>query len=266
MSNLFDQLRTTFNNASDQAINYATTTYDRVSVDIGNSAAQIIPIVTGGVVNPQANPQANPQVNPQVNPKPNPNEYINPFEKQFESQYMGCYIDDPSNPSMGIFLGNVSNISECINLGKENNQKYVGIQQGNKCYGSNGLPITQQYDRKKNCNVSCDDINTGNCGGFFFNQVYKTSYNNPIPLASVTDDKSILEEGNQKKEAFGLLEKFINSDNELEKIEVLKNTNPNNNCITPINSYQLFFWLLILIILIYLLFEYLYKKKDKLIQ
>jgi len=260
MSDLFNQFRIGFNEASDEAINYVSTTYDNVSAEISNTASELIPIVTGGMMNPQPiNTTPNNLVMP-VNVSPEIN--MNPFEKQYESLYMGCYIDDPSKLSMKNFLGDISNISECINLGKNNNYKYVGIQQGNKCFGSNNLPTTQQYDRKKYCNVGCDDINTGNCGGFYFNQVYKTSYDNPMPALNIIDNKLLLEESN-KKEAFCLLENFINSDNELEKIKKLENTN--NNCWLPINSYLLFFWMLILIILIYLLFEYLYKKKDNLI-
>ena len=273
MSGFLGQIRTTFNDTADNAMNYISTTYDKVSVDFGNSAAQIIPIVTGGMINPQpvnTTQQASSQTSPSNKQLVNQPivekkelEYLNPYEKQFESQYIGCYIDDPSEPSMNNFLGDISNLSECINLGKKNNYKYVGVQQGNKCFGSNGIPTTQQYDRMQNCNIGCDDINTGNCGGFYFNQVYKTTYDDIIPPISIVDNNAILDETN-KKEAFGLLENFINSDSELDKINKLGNIN--NNCWTPINSYSLFFWMLILVILIYLLFEYLYKKKDSLLE
>lgn len=260
MSNFLEQIRTKFNDAASNAINYAGTTYNKVSTDIGNSAAEIIPVVTGGKVNPQniVIPEAGHQTKHSEF-----NSHLNPYEKQFESQFQGCFIDDPSNPSMKNFLGDISNISECIDLGRENNYKYVGIQQGSKCFGSNTIPTTQQHDRVKNCNVGCDDINTGNCGGFYFNQVYKTTYDNTIPPPSVIDSSVVLHEVN-KKEAVSLLEKFINSDSEIDKINQLGNIT-NNNCFIPVNSHVLFFWILILVILIYLLFEYLYKKKDSLV-
>lgn len=256
MSDFLNQFRATFNESSDQAINYAATTYNNVSTELINSASEIIPMISNGILNPVP---VESQTKP-INILPEENKYINPFEKQFESLYMGCFIDDPSIPSIKNFLGDISNISECINLGKENNYKYVGIQQGNKCFGSNNLPTTQQYDREKYCNIGCDDINTGKCGGFYFNQVYKTVYDNSMPVLSIIDNKLLTEETN-KKEAINLLENFMNSDGELDKIKELENTN--NNSWLPINSYILFFWILILIILIYLLFEYLYKKKDK---
>ena len=72
-----------------------------------------------------------------------------------------------------------------------------------------------------------------------------------------------MQDENKKKEAFCLLENFINSDSELDKITTLSNCN--NNSWSPVSSYTLFLWILILIILIYLLFEYLYKKKDNLV-
>ena len=53
MSSLFDQYRNIFNNAIDNATTYAGTTYNKVSTDFGEAASQIIPAVTGGMVNPQ---------------------------------------------------------------------------------------------------------------------------------------------------------------------------------------------------------------------
>jgi hypothetical protein len=67
---------------------------------------------------------------------------LSPFEKQIQSLYVGCFSDDPSNPSMEKDLGDISNSLECIELGKKNNYKYVRIQQGNKCFASNKIPVT----------------------------------------------------------------------------------------------------------------------------
>ncbi len=56
-----------------------------------------------------------------------------------------------------------------------------------------------------------------------------------------------------------ILEDFKRSIDDLKKIDIVIN-NDNFNCRKPLNMYEVFFWSLILIILIYLLFEYLYKK------
>ena len=172
------------------------------------------------------------------------------FEKKLQSLYVGCFSDDPSNPSMEKHLGHVSNTLKCIELGKRHNYKYVGIQQGNVCYGSNNIPKTQLSDRKTFCNVGCDDIETGNCGGFFYNQVYKTDINDTA-IKSVDAIIGV----KYDKNAYDMLEKFGNLGVDLEKINY-KINNSYMDCIKPLNNYYIFFWIIIIIILIYLIFEY----------
>lgn len=186
------------------------------------------------------------------------------FEKQFQPLYVGCYSDDPINPSMDTFLGNVSNIAECINMGKEKNYEYIGIRGGNQCFASNTFPTTLSVDRTKYCNVGCDDIGTGNCGGFFYNQVYKIPVLNDLPkLNNTTNDLYKVEvEQEISSNAIDILENFISSDNDLKKITIGLNTD-NFNYWKPLNTYEIFFWLIIIIFIIYLLLEYLYKKNNE---
>lgn len=178
---------------------------------------------------------------------------VNPFEKQFDSQFIGCFPDDPSNPSMEEYLGEVTNLVECIELGKNKKFDYIGIQQGNKCFASNKIPITQKVDRNKFCNIGCTESNTGNCGGYFYNQVYKTITPNILPNLVTPEIKS---------ETIKLIENFTNYDNDIKKISLGLSDNQ-FNCHLPINVYTLFFWMMILLLLIYLLFEYMYRKNNK---
>lgn len=148
-----------------QSIDTATKSHEQVSTDVSKAVTPIVQSVKPNVVN------SNVPVMP-TKPKPveilqNKTPDLTAFEKQYESLYMGCYSDDPSNPSMENYLGQISNISECIDMGRQNDYKYVGIRGGNECFASNSIPKTQSVERSKYCNIGCDDIGTGNCGGFF---------------------------------------------------------------------------------------------------
>ena len=154
-------------------------------------------------------------------------------KNNYDSKFIGCYLDDPSNLSMSNFLGDVTNIPECLALGNKNNNQYVGIQQGNKCYGSNTIPTTIKVDKDSYCNILCDN-NSDYCGGYYYNQVYKTSDNGTPTLT--------------ENEYPNILENFVNNDIEVNKIN--ENLLSRYNCYKPINSYELFFWLLIILIII----------------
>lgn len=164
------------------------------------------------------------------------------FEKNLEPFYKGCYLDDPSELTMNNLLGIVPNSLKCIELGKNKDFKYVGIQQGNKCYGSNSLPTTIEGNRSTNCNISCDDIDTGNCGGYFYNQVYETEN-------IISDDT----DGSKENKSKEILDHFNNLDHE---IDIIQKNITHTNCCEPVNSFILFIWIVILVILIYLLFIY----------
>ena len=246
MSKLLDQTK----NIITSLFDYEPITYDKLTEQISSTISEMIPIITKDNANSFKNNLEISKPKIIYNTEQELDiDSLNEYEQHSKSKYIGCYSDDPSNPSMENYIGEVSNITECINLGKNNNYKYVGIQQGNKCFGSNNIPNTQKVDRKNNCNITCNHSHTGNCGGYYFNQVYNTEITNNMP--------KLIEKDN-KKDAFELLEKFINSNNDFEKINIgLNNKNLSDN--TSINTYELFTWLIIFIILIYLLIEYLYK-------
>ena len=256
-SNPLNVFKSTLNKAGDTV----SKTYTDVSKNVSKTAAQIIPAnLIGDKEEPKE--ETKPEIKPEIKSivQEEIKQELSPFEKQIQSLYIGCFSDDPSNPSMEKDLGDVSNSLECIELGKKNNYKYIGIQQGNRCYASNKIPIAPEVNRNEYCNIGCDDINTGNCGGFFYNQVYKTDINDSAlnKLGNIIKP----EEEKYKKNAEQMLEKFVSMDTDIEKINYGL-THVNYDCHTPINSYVVFFWVVILIILLYLLFEYIYKKYEK---
>lgn len=244
------------------SINAASQSYDKVSAEVSKAITPVVQSVKPDVKT--TTQKSEPVKSEPVKQQEDKTNELVPFEKQFQSSYVGCYSDDPINPSMNTFLGYVPNISECINMGRENNYDYVGIRGGNECFASNTIPTTQSVDRAKYCNVGCDKVGTGNCGGFFYNQVYKTAttMTNDMPKLNNTAEES---EQVLITDASNILENFISSDTDMKKITMGLNTD-NFNCLKPVNTYMIFFWLVVLIFLIYLLFEYLYKKnKEKLI-
>jgi hypothetical protein len=263
-------------NFINQSANSISDSYNKVSVDVVKAVTPIIesvkPNVTTQTIQPSQTVQSAEPIKlaEPVQPTQNSTPELVPFEKKFESLYVGCYEDDPLNPSMSTLLGNVSNISECIDLGIKNNFSYIGLRGGNECFASNDIPKTLSVNRSKFCNVGCDEIGTGNCGGFFYNQVYKTSTpnnsNNSNNLNNSNNSNDTLSNNELEKEivsnTVNVLENFISSDSDIKKISLGLDNN-NFNCWKPMNTYFIFFWLVILLFLIYLLFEYLYKKNNK---
>ena len=258
-SNPLTVFKSTINKAGDTI----SDTYTNVSKNVYKTASKIIP---ENIIGKEKEPKPEPKPEQKLKIKPIVEEIVkqelSPFERQIESLYVGCYSDDPSNPSMEKDLGDVSNSLECIELGKKSNYKYVGIQQGNRCFASNKIPITPEVDKSEYCNVGCDDINTGNCGGFFYNQVYKTDFNDASLSLNKLGNVVKLEEEKNKKNASEMLEKFVNFDTDIEKINYGL-AHVNYSCNLPIDPYVIFFWTIILIILLYLLFEYIYNKSEK---
>jgi len=266
--NPLDSLKSFIN----QSASSLTNSYDKVSVDVVKAITPIVETVKPNIVTEISKPveisKPDELAKPEqpfypeiINSVQNSTEQLVPFEKQFESAYIGCYEDDPLNPSMNTLLGDVSNISECIDLGKKNNFEYVGLRGGNECFASNNIPNTLSVNRFKYCNVGCDEIGTGNCGGFFYNQVYKTSIqNNSNNMSNNMSNKELEKEITTK--TVDVMENFISSDTDMKKINLGLDIN-NFACWKPINIYVIFFWLVILLFLIYLLFEYLYKKNKK---
>ena len=255
-------------NFINKSIDTASESLDIVSSDVSKAITPIVQNVKENIKTPEPTKTPEPAKTPEPTKTPEPDETneLVPYEKKFQSSYIGCYSDDPVNPSMDKFLGTVSNISECINIGKENNFEYVGIRGGNQCFASNTIPTTKSVNRTKYCNIGCDDIGTGNCGGFFYNQVYKTTIFNDLPkLNNTTDNLEPSKKQELTSNAINILENFISSDTDMKKITMGLNTESFNYW-KPLNTYVIFIWLVVLIFLIYLLFEYLYKKnKEKII-
>jgi hypothetical protein len=250
-------LKTTINNIGDSV----SETYSKVSNNLSETAATIIS--PNLIKNNEEAKKIKSEVE-QVNliSEEEIKFELSSLEKQIPSLYVGCFSDDPTNLSMEKDLGDISNSLECIELGKKNNYKYVGIQQGNKCFASNKIPVTSEVNRNEYCNIGCDDINSGNCGGFFYNQVYKTDINNKA--LDILHENIKNQNVNNEKKAVEMLENFVNLDTDMEKINYGL-AHVNYNCLSSINSFHLFILFIILIILIYLLFEYLYKKSEKII-
>lgn len=172
-------------------------------------------------------------------------EKLTEYEREILPYYVGCYSDDPTILSMEKYLGVVSNPVECIKRGKENNYKYIGIQQGDRCYASNNIPTTIKMDSEY-CNIGCNDPKTGTCGGYFYNKVYKTELGNSI------------ETGIEKNDTFILVENYNSMNSEINDINKnLGNIEYNNSefNIYPVNIYILSMVLLIIIIILYLVIE-----------
>jgi hypothetical protein len=262
--NPLNTIKKTINNAGETV----SKTYTNVSKNVAETASKIIPpnLIRTEDETVKINNEPIKKIITEVEQEIKPE--LSPFEKKIQSLYVGCFSDDPTNPSMEKDLGDVSNSLECIELGKKHNYKYIGVQQGNRCFASNKIPIATEVNRHEYCNIGCDDINTGNCGGFFYNQVYKTDINdNALNILNehVKNDKNQNNKNNEKKnekEASDMLEKFLNLDTDIEKINYGLSY-VNYNCLSPINTYHLFIWFIVLIILLYLLFEYLYKQKSE---
>lgn len=262
----FDNTKKFINNSIDSV----SKSYEQVSTDVAKAVTPMVQSVKPNVINSTTVIPTEPvkPIETTQNKTQNKTQDLVPFEKQYESSYMGCYSDDPANPSMENYLGKISNISECIDMGRQNNYKYVGIRGGNECFASNSIPKTQSVERGKYCNVGCDDIGTGNCGGFFYNQVYKTEISNQMPILNGISDEQEKEKENEKEneklntDATNILENFISSDNDMKKIS-MGMTSENFNSWKPINVYVIFFWLIIILFIIYLLFEYLQAKKNE---
>lgn len=195
------------------------------------------------------------------------------FENKIKPLYRGCYPDDPLNPSMPEYLGTVSNSAECIRLGKMNNLKYVGVQQGDKCFGSNFIPTIEPVgDNNKNlyCNVPCSNPNSGTCGGYYYNQIFSTETTNQFPelnkiiwgennLNLLPND--VINSETDKKNVSNIVEKFSELNSDINKINLLLNKSTKQQ-FNPINPFILFVWIIVLLLLICVLIDYLYSRKS----
>jgi len=176
---------------------------------------------------------------------------LKPFEEKLNYLYMGCYNDNPVQPTIPTELGNVRNQLDCINAGQKANYKYVALQSGNECLASNNLNFKNMDALpRKNCNIVCDETSAGFCGGVLKNQIYATSL-----VSAVGNEQN----PTNTKESFKHLENFASHDKEMKLIN--KNISQLDMiCQEPINKYNLFLSLLIVLLLLHVLTEYIYKK------
>jgi hypothetical protein len=91
-----------------------------------------------------------------------------------------------------------NNQLECINLGLANKLKYVGLIEGEKCMGTNKIK-EESFVTKYNCDYPCNEANTGYCGGFYYNQVYKIDEN---IINNLNDNNKESPINNKKIESF----------------------------------------------------------------
>ena len=164
---------------------------------------------------------------------------ISAEETNLSPFFVGCYLDNPDNRILENNLGIVRNQLECIKLGQSKNYKYVGLEEGNKCWAGNNQNISQMKRHPKNkCNISCDDAGAGYCGGPYTLQVYSTDI---LPTDFKKDN---------------LLEEFLSTDAELKVISE-NITQSDMTCTVPLNKYILLVSLLIIVLLIYMVLEHL---------
>lgn len=244
-------------------------------------------------------PEKKPKVEEEIIKPESENVSLTPFEEKLNFLYMGCYNVNPVKPIITQELGNVHNQKDCINLGKSEGYQYVALQSGNECLGANNLDLKElNIVPRSSCNMVCDESSAGFCGGVLKNQIYATSltgavgneyYNNKfnnavssiVPqtittapntssvngskassenISSESANKTITTE-TPSKETFKYLENFANSNREMKNIG--KNIGQIDMlCQEPINKYNLFLSLLIILFLGYLLFEIIYKKNN----
>jgi hypothetical protein len=184
---------------------------------------------------------------------------LTPFEESLNYLYMGCYNDSPTQPTIPTELGNVQNQLECIKAGQKSEFKYVALQSGNECLASNNLNFKNMEEtHRKNCNIVCDESSAGFCGGVLKNQIYATS------LLAAKANENTANTANKAntantKESFRQLENFVSHNKEMNLIN--KNISQiDMMCEEPINKYNLFLSLLIVLLLLHILMEYIYKK------
>ena len=219
---------------------------------------------------------------------------LTPYEEKLNVVYMGCYNVNPVNPIITTELGNVHNQGTCITMGQEGKYKYVALQNGNECLATNNTNFTsmESVSRSK-CNMVCDESSAGFCGGVFKNQIYATSVvhavgnehsesliNSIVPLSlnstltpiqnsnseseskseSKPESKSVSKPvSTSEKETFKHLENFVSHNREMNSIG--NNISQTDMvCEKPINKYNLFLSLLIVLLLTHILIGFIYKK------
>ena len=181
----------------------------------------------------KTNLETNPETNPETNLETNL-DYLN--EKYLDSKFVGYYVDLPDSPVLTDYLGEVDDPEKCILKGKESDYKYIGLQKGTQCFGTNVLPNNLKEIPRIKTNKLDNKID-----GFYYNQIYTT-----------TNQEKIIKPND-------MINKYKDINNELYQIN--QNINQNNFVeVKPLNPYVLILWLIIIVIIIYLIVEYINKK------
>ena len=194
-------------------------------------------------INENKNPNKNPNQNEISEEEMIAQKKIKYMEDLYlDSKFVGYYLDEPDKPVLTDYLGSVENTTQCILKGQESNHKYVGLQEGNKCFGSNILPNNlKQISRIKNEKIAQNTL--GKLGDFNYNQIYSTSDNQNLINEKPND----------------IFDKYKNINNELYQInsDITPNTFVQEK---PLNPYSLVLWLIVIVIIIFLIIEYINKK------
>jgi archaellum component FlaC len=205
-----------------------------------------------------------PEVIPEVAQEKSKKKELSEIERLLKKAYEGCFPDDPTDLTMKTYLGEVRNPIEGIKLGKENGYKYIGIQQGGKCYASNTLPTG--ISDNANCNYKFNNFKNyegsdwyySTCGGYYYNKVFNTNIEIDDEIIRKCCRENISNE-EIKKETKDMIEGFDNLNKEIDMI----NSNVNHNNLLakePLNPYYLLLWLLVILFIIFLMIEYFNKK------
>ena len=91
--------------------------------------------------------------------------------------YLGCYVDKRNNRALGyadtMTSSDGSFLEHCINVCKEKNYEYTGLQDSKECFC--GVNYSKHGSAKESeCNSLCKDSTGTYCGGHFRLSVYKT--------------------------------------------------------------------------------------------
>lgn len=184
----FNPLKT-FKNVLNQTGEQIGVVYDDVSKNILKTASEVVAVTDPNLLPEstlipkiKALSETETEVKPEIIVK---TEDVN-SKIPMLSKYKGCYSDDPNTPLLPEYLGIVSNVAQCIKLGAEHNLNYVGIQQGDVCYGGNQIPnYVMPETSNDNCDIPCSEAGVGNCGGYFYSQIYDTGIR-PNDLVRIT--------------------------------------------------------------------------------
>ncbi len=157
-------------------------------------------------------------------------------DSNLDNKFVGYYLEDSQNPLVTDYLGETQDINTCILKGKNSNYKYVGIQEENKCFGTNIIPNSLKKINRATFYTGLQKYN-------MYNQIYSTddSFN-----STNTKPKEIF---NKYKQINGELNSINNNLSQQSFIQE-----------SPLNPYALVLWLIIIVIVIFLVIEYINKK------